>query len=205
MPSKTSAKLPDSPSRRVVASARRYFFAHGFRGVTMDDLAEDLGMSKKTLYALFPSKTALLKAVLEDKFRSVEVDLERLSAERPAGALKSLHRLLACMQRHTAEIQPPFVRDIQRAAPEMFKLVERRRRGLIQRYFGRFFEAGRREGIIRRDIPTAVIVEILLGATEAVVNPAKMAELRLAPNHAYMDVIMVVLKGVVTDAGREEL
>lgn len=200
-----SIQSEDSPSRRVVAEARRYFFAHGFRGVTMDDLAAGLGMSKKTIYASFPSKTALLKAVLEDKFRSVEADLGRLSSERPGGALKSLHRLLACMQRHTAEIQPPFVRDIQRAAPEMFKLVERRRRGLIQRHFGRFFDAGRREGIIRKDIPTAVMVEILLGATEAVVNPAKMAELRLAPNKAYMDVIMVVLKGVVTDEGRGEL
>src|SRR5690242_18714370 len=90
---------------RIVAAARRHFFAHGFRNVTMDDLAAELGMSKKTLYASFPSKEALLEAVLKDKFKSVEGDLESLAAETAVDALENLKRLLACMQHHTAEIQ----------------------------------------------------------------------------------------------------
>ena len=89
----------------------------------MDDLAEELGMSKKTLYAAFPGKAALLRAVLLEKFRSVETDLEP-SWRDAQPMLGALHQLLACMQHHTEEIQPPFVRDIRREAPEIFKLVE---------------------------------------------------------------------------------
>jgi AcrR family transcriptional regulator len=194
--------IEHSASTRIVGAARRYFLSHGFRNVTMDDLAEDLGMSKKTLYACFPGKSALLEAVLEDKFRAVEADLKRIALEHSGDALKSLHRLLACVQHHTEEIRPPFVRDIRRAAPEMFKLVEKKRRDLIQRYFGRLFDEGRRQGIIRRDIPARVMIEILLGATEAVVNPAKMAELGLTPTSGYTSVISVVLEGVVTGRSR---
>jgi AcrR family transcriptional regulator len=190
---------------RIVAAARRHFFAHGFRNVTMDDLAAELGMSKKTLYASFRSKEALLEAVLKDKFQSVAADLERLAEKTEGDALENLKRLLACLQHHTAEIQPPFVRDIRRSAPQLFGLIERRRRDLIRRYFGRFFAEARERGVVRRDIRIDVIIEILLGATEAVVNPQKLAELRLSPNEAYMDVINVVLKGIVTDAGRAEL
>ncbi len=190
---------------RIVAAARRHFFAHGFRNVTMDDLAAELGMSKKTLYASFRSKEALLEAVLKDKFQSVEADLEPLAEKAEGDALENLKRLLACMQHHTAEIQPPFVRDIRRSAPQLFGVVERRRRELIRRYFGRFFAEGRERGLVRRDIRIDVIIEILLGATEAVVNPQKLAELRLSPNEAYMNVINVVLKGIVTDAGRAAL
>ncbi|HBH79164.1 MAG TPA: TetR family transcriptional regulator, partial [Nitrospira sp.] len=53
----TRKSKPQEPSvdqaatRRVVAVARRQFLAHGFRSVSMDDLAAELGMSKKTLYA----------------------------------------------------------------------------------------------------------------------------------------------------------
>ncbi|HEY2987282.1 MAG TPA: TetR/AcrR family transcriptional regulator [Candidatus Binatia bacterium] len=195
----------NSAARRIVAAARRHFFSHGFRSVTMDDLAEELGMSKKTLYARFPGKAALLRAVLEDKFRNVEADLDRITSERAADALDSLHRLLACVQHHTEEIQPAFVRDIRRAAPEMFKLVEARRRNLIQRHFGRLFDEGRREGIIRKDIPAKVMIEILLGATEAVVNPRKLAELGLAPRTGYSSVISVILKGVLTERHRSKL
>ena len=69
------ALLADADSQRIVEAAREHFFSHGFRSVTMDDLAEELAISKKTLYAHFPSKIALLEAVLADKFASVEACL----------------------------------------------------------------------------------------------------------------------------------
>jgi AcrR family transcriptional regulator len=105
-----------SASQRIIMVARRHYLSNGFRRVTMDDLAEELGMSKKTLYACFASKAALLKAVLLDKFNEIERDLRRITSGSE-DVQASLHRLLACIQRHTEEIQPPFVRDIQREAP----------------------------------------------------------------------------------------
>ena len=192
----------DSAAQRIVTAARRHFFAHGFRGVTMDDLAEELGMSKKTLYAAFPSKLDLLRAVLLLKFRSVETDLDQVTMKVSRDVLGALRGLLVCMQRHAAEIQPPFVRDIRREAPEFFKLVEDRRRQIIQRYFGRIFEEGRRAGIIRRDIPTRLMIEMLVGVTEAIMNPAKMAELGLTPKSGYLNVVTVILEGLLTEKGR---
>jgi AcrR family transcriptional regulator len=195
--------LPESaPAQRIVSAARRHFFAHGFRSVTMDDLAEELGMSKKTLYASFPSKTALLRAVLLDKFRSVEADLDQVSSRCSSDVLCALHETLACMRHQTEEIQAPFVRDIRRERPEMFKLVEGRRRELIQRYFGRIFDEGRKAGIFRRDIPATLMIEILLGATEAIMNPPKLAEIGLTPKDGYLSIITVILEGLLTAKGR---
>jgi AcrR family transcriptional regulator len=194
----------DSTGRRIVAAARRHFFAHGFRSVTMDDLAQELGMSKKTLYASFPSKVDLLRAVLLDKFRSVDGDLERVMSAPSRDVRAVLHQLLASMQRHAEEIQPPFVRDIRRETPEMFQLVQSRRRDLIQRYFGRLFEDGRRAGIIRRDIPARLMIEVLIGATEAVMNPPKMAELGLAPSTGYRSIMTIVFEGLLTGKGRSK-
>lgn len=187
---------------RIVAAARRHFFAHGIRSVTMDDLAAELGMSKKTLYAVFPGKHDVLRAVLLEKFRSVEADLDRVTEGTSADVLGALQKLLACMRHHTEEIQPAFVRDIRREAPEFFKLIEDRRRQLIQRHFGRLFEAGRRAGIIRKDIATRLMIEMLVGVTEAIMNPPKMAELGLTPKEGYVSVITVMLEGLLTEKGR---
>jgi AcrR family transcriptional regulator len=197
-------KVPaeNAAAQRIIKAARSHFLAHGFRGVTMDDLAGELGMSKKTLYASFASKEALLRAVLVDKFDSVEADLEKITSEGSTEVLAALHQLLACIQSHAEEIQPPFVRDIRREAPEMFQLVQRRRRDVIQRHFGRLFEEGRRAGIIRKDIPTRMMIEILLGVTEAIMNPPKMAELDLTPKVGFTTIITVVLEGILTDKGR---
>src|SRR6266566_5351482 len=81
-------------AQRIVSAARDHFFAHGFRSVTMDDLAAELGMSKKTLYAEFSSKTALLRAVLLDKFASVEKDLDAVMARCSGDAMAELQQLL---------------------------------------------------------------------------------------------------------------
>jgi AcrR family transcriptional regulator len=200
-PAKTALENPITA--RIVASARRHFFAHGFRGVTMDDLAAELGMSKKTLYGSFPSKIDLLRAVLLNKFTSIETDLDRLSAGHETDALVALRELLACVQRHAAEIQPPFVRDIRREAPEIFELVQSRRRAVIQRHFGKLFDDGRRAGIFRRDIPSRIMIEILLSATEAIINPPKLAELGLTPKTGFSMVTTVIFEGVLTEKGRQ--
>jgi AcrR family transcriptional regulator len=194
--------IENAVRQRIVAAARRHFFAHGFRGVTMDDLAAELGMSKKTLYAHFPSKTALLEAMLLDKFRSLEADVARITMERSPEFAVALQRLLAIIQRHTDEIRSPFVRDIQRETPHLFQVVEGRRREVIRRHFGKVFAQGRREGLIRKDVPLRLIIEILLGATQAIMNPPMMEELKLTPTAGFTGIVSVVLHGALAEKRR---
>ncbi len=196
-----TTKTSDDPAQRIIAGARRHFFAHGFRGVTMDDLAAELGMSKKTLYAHFASKTALLQAVVGDKLQRVEADLDHVMNTIGADFSSCLHDLLACMRAHTEEIQPAFVRDIRREAPEIFSLVQEGRRKLIHRYFGKLLETGRKAGTIRKDIAPTLLIEILVGAVDAIVNPARMEELGLTPRTGLTLIISVFMEGALVRKG----
>ena len=197
--------LDPTARQRIVAAAREQFLAHGFHGVTMDDLADGLGMSKKTIYAHFPSKAALLEAMLLEKFRRAEEEMEAISSECSADFATGLHRLVACVQRHTEEIRPPFLRDLQREAPGLFRVVQARRRAVIQRYFSQLLGEGRREGLIRKDIPVHLIIEILLGAVEAVVNPPRLAELGLSVKSGITAILSVILEGALTSDGRTKI
>ncbi|HMU54488.1 MAG TPA: TetR/AcrR family transcriptional regulator [Nitrospira sp.] len=188
--------------QRVVATARRHFLSQGFRRVTMDELADELGMSKKTLYGLFPSKTALVEAVILDKFRRAEADLRRITAASRGDVPGALRRLVAAVQTHTQEIQAPFVRDIQRDAPHLFEVVERKRRGLIRRHFGKLLSEGRRARVIRRDIPMPLAMEILLGTVQAVMNPPKLIELGLTPEQGYSAIMSVIFEGLIVGTPR---
>jgi AcrR family transcriptional regulator len=193
----------EASAQPMVDAARRHFFSHGFRGVTMDDLAAELGISKKTLYAHFPSKTALLEAVLADKFASVSKELERITREHPHDFPVALHQLLAGTLRELDEIKPPFVRDMRQKAPHIFKTVERRRAEMIERSFGKLFIEGQRTGMVRKDIPAKLMIEILLGAVQAIVNPAKIQELGLTPKLGFSSIIKIVLEGALTAKGRK--
>ena len=196
-------RAPDSSRQRIVEAARAHFFSHGFRSVTMDDLAEELAISKKTLYAHFPSKIALLEAVLADKFAGVEAKLEEIKRAYAHDFPATLHELLANTQRELDEIKPPFVRDMRQKAPQAFKIVERRRAELIQRFFGKLFAEGQRTGMVRKDLPAELMIEILLAAVQAIVNPAKVEELGLTPKTGFASVVKVVLEGVITPKGKK--
>lgn len=62
----TTAGLPAPDARmlQLLAAAKDTFTSKGFAATTMDDIASAAGMSKKTLYKLFESKTELFRAML---------------------------------------------------------------------------------------------------------------------------------------------
>jgi AcrR family transcriptional regulator len=168
----------------------------------MDDLAEELGISKKTLYVNFPGKFDLLEAVLADKFAGVEATLKHVTRAHPHDFPATLHELLAGTQRELDEIKPPFVRDMRQKAPHVFKVVERRRGALIQRYFGKILAEGQRAGMVRKDVPMKLIIEILLAMVQSIVNPAKMQELGMMPKEGFAGILKIVLEGALTAKGR---
>ena len=189
--------------QQIVEAARAHFFSHGFRSVTMDDLANELGISKKTLYTHFPGKIQLLEAVLADKFAGVEAKLNGIARAHPPDFSMALHELLINTQRELDEIKPPFVRDMRQKAPHVFKVIECRRAALIERFFGRLFVEGQRTGMVRKDVPTKLIIEILLTIVQAIMNPAKMGELGMMPKDGFAGILKIILEGALTEKGRK--
>jgi len=193
----------DTGRQQIVEAARGHFFSHGFRSVTMDDLAAELGISKKTLYARFPGKIELLEAVLADKFAGVETKLNEVMRAHPHDFSTALHELLVNTQLELDEIKPPFVRDMRQKAPQVFKVIERRRAALIERFFGKLFVEGQRTGMVRKDVPVKLIIEILLTIVQAIMNPVKMGELGMMPKDGFAGILKIVLEGALTRRGRK--
>jgi AcrR family transcriptional regulator len=187
---------------RIVAAARRHFLALGFRNITMDDLARELGVSKKTLYTYFESKTALLREVVMAKIAHIQEDMARVIDDPAATFPQKLQTLLTCQQNHFGELKPPFLRDVQRDAPEIFDLVEERRAQIIPEFFGRLFEEGRRIGMIRKDLPAELMIRVLLAGAQAILDPRKLADSELPPNELYAALLHMILEGVLTERGR---
>lgn len=75
----------------------------------------------------------------------------------------------------------------------------------IQQHFGALIAAGRRDGLIRKDIAVPLIIEILLTATQTIVVPQRMAELNMTPREGFTAILKVVLEGALTPEARSRL
>jgi AcrR family transcriptional regulator len=202
---KTSTEAPNPAALRIVEAARRHFLQHGFRSVSMDDLAEAMGMSKKTLYVHFKTKRELLAAVIERKLRDLEAAMDSV----PSGGTKefaaTLHRLLTGIRQQAQEISPTFARDLAREEPGLFERIKSKRREVIGRTFTRILSVGQKAKRIRRDIPADILVEILVGLADSVAVPDKVAARGMAPGEMLTIVLKVFLDGVQTQKGASSL
>lgn len=205
MPAASAAALEDPAAvARIVRQAREHFFSHGYCQCTMDDLAAELGMSKKTLYVHFPGKDAIMRAVLAQLGGEIRADADRLLADRTLGFAEKLHGFAEGMVRRLALLNPRTIRDLQRFAPDLYALTVEMRQKNIPYVFGRFIAEGQRAGKVRADVDPAFAVEFFLHAMQGMIQPATLDRLQLAPRDLLPRAIGLFFGGLLTPAGRKE-
>ena len=89
--------------KKVLLSARNLFFSFGYSKVTMDELASELNMSKRTLYQLYNSKNRLLEAVIYDFFQEFQENINKIINNQNKNALVSLKQIISLIQKQTTK------------------------------------------------------------------------------------------------------
>jgi AcrR family transcriptional regulator len=201
----SSPPVPADPAvGRILHQAREHFFAHGYSSFTMDDLAAELGMSKKTLYVHFSGKDAIMRAVIEQLGREIRADADALFSNRHLGFSEKLRGFAEGMVQRLALLNPRTVRDLQRFAPDLYQLTVEMRQKNIPYIFGRFIEEGQLAGKVRTDLSPVFAVEFFLQAMQGMIQPATLDRLGLAPRDLLPRAIDLFFGGLLTPAGRKE-
>lgn len=194
----------DATVARIVRQAREHFFAHGYCQCTMDDLARELGMSKKTLYVHFTGKDQIMRAVIDQLSREIRADAEALLANRQLGFAEKLRGFAEGMVQRLAQLNPRTLRDLQRFAPELYQLTVEMRQKNIPYIFGRFIEEGQLAGKVRADLNPVFAVEFFLQAMQGLIHSPTLDRLNFAPRDIVPRAIDLFFGGLLTPAGRKE-
>jgi AcrR family transcriptional regulator len=187
---------------RMVATAERIFLSSGFSRVLMDDLARELGMSKKTLYAHFESKEELLRAVLVRRTTEIDRGLEAIVGAKESFPAKLGH-LARFLQSQVAKVSPVFLEDIRRYAPDCFQVIEEFRGRAIPRYFGRLLDEGVRAGHVRQQLNRDLLIRMLVLSIQGIIRPETVEELHLRPGEALDHILAIFFDGILTSKGRQ--
>lgn len=105
---------------KILKTALQLFFKYGIKHVTMDDIAKELGMSKKTIYQFFKEKDDLINQLTEQEFKLHEKEFNDINrvAEDPLHEIMLISEKMKLMMQ---SINPMFFMDLQKFYPAAYQ------------------------------------------------------------------------------------
>jgi AcrR family transcriptional regulator len=189
---------------RIFEYAMPLFKQGGFARVTVEDITSGLGMSKKTFYKFFESKEDLVHQVVLRITGEVSTNIEVIiHADQPF--VTRLHSLVTMVHSRFSCLSTTFLRDIQIHSPASWTYIQEFRRTKILAVWGGLIEQGKREGFIRADINSRLLLLSMIGIVESVVNPQTLAEESFSTEVAIRGIINMLFRGILTDAAVQQL
>jgi len=146
------------------------FQQRGYHAVTMDELASQLGISKKTLYTVITSKEALLKRLVMARLAEAESHTAAIIRREDRSAYDRLSDLIRYALLQFQQVQPLLLHDIHRHMPGLWAEIEATRDRLIQERFGAVLRQGMERGELRTDLDPSQVNIILFHSLRGVVT-----------------------------------
>ena len=186
--------------KRIVLAAMKAFTTNGIKGVTMDDVASDLGISKRTLYETFKDKEELLIECVKLQ----EEEKEAFGAKAIAESSNVLEVILKFYKLSIdiyQKINIRFFEDI-RKYPKVNELI-RQSREKNQCSVLAFFKNGVEQGIFRDDV-NFEIVNVLIREQMNFLHSAEIVR-AYSFIEVYESIVFIFLRGISTEKGHKIL
>jgi AcrR family transcriptional regulator len=178
---------------RILACAQLQLWELGHRGMRVEELARDVGISKRTLYEEFPSKQDMAREALGRRIEQLHASLDEILArERDEPTqLRELAKQIASVY---ADARPPFWRDVS-STPSLRELVEAARRH-ADATLEQVIRSGVKRKRFRADVDPRLVRRALLGAVEAIVQPEQLSAEGLSVDQAYVAIVDLIVNGL---------
>lgn len=174
----------------IVKTATEYYVRYGIKSVSMNQIAQGLRISKKTIYTEFENKTQLISACITFEMEHI---LKKIieTEKKSATSLEALYTSFLLLIRHLAVLCPAFHLDIQRIpeVSEKFDLYKTR----INAQFQYLYNNGVKEGDLLPETDFAVVMSIYSERLEKLTAEKQFILLK------------TFLQGICTEQGRNDL
>ncbi|MFN3382861.1 TetR/AcrR family transcriptional regulator [Runella zeae] len=185
---------------RILEKAQELFFRFGVKSVTMDDIARELGISKKTIYQHFEDKNSMVCAGVKHHFECDHFISEQIHNEAPNPIAEAV--MGAEMMRQTMSgLNPSAIFDIKKYYPQAWDMFSQYKKGFVLDLIRRNLNKGIEMGLYRADINIEVIARLRLEQIEMGLDPYIFPLGQFNPLETQLELLDHFLRGIVTDEG----
>jgi TetR/AcrR family transcriptional regulator, cholesterol catabolism regulator len=188
------------PKERILVKADELFNRYGLRSVSMDDIAAQAGMSKKTLYQYYEDKEALVSEVFTT--RMDENKLNCTDAQKCAdNALHEIFLAFDKLQEMFAEMHPGVLFEMEKYHPNAFGKFQNFRDSFIYSMIRTNLERGIKEGLYRAEIDVDILTRYRIHSIMLAFNPGVFPNVKTNLVNIQWELLVHFLYGVSTAKG----
>ena len=189
---------------KILDTATDLFLNLGFKSVTMDDLAEEMGISKKTIYSHFKNKTDLVKQCTMGLFHKISNGIDCI-CEKGKNPIEELYEIkrFALVNLKDEKASPQY--QLKKYYPQIYNTLHQKQYEVVQDCVRTNIRRGMELGIYREDLNVDFIARIYFAGMTSLKDEI------LFPRHNFpmvrlMDSYLEYhLRGIVTPEGRNIL
>lgn len=185
---------------RIKHKADELFCRYGIRSITMDEIATQLGISKKTIYQYFADKDELVDATIED---TLNFSREQCANDREhaSDAIDEIIRALDFLEEMFRNMNAMIIYDMEKYHPRAYKkFVDYKNKFLLQ-IIRDNLEWGIRDGLYRPEIDVELLSRFRLESMMMAFNQDLFPASRYNLAHLHMEIIEHFLFGVASMKG----
>ncbi len=198
---KKSEKLSSERVReRILDKAQELFFRYGVKSVTMDDIARELGISKKTIYQHFEDKNAMVFAGVEHHFECDRTLAEQMQIEAP-DPIAEVVMASEMMRQTMSGMNPTAIFDIKKYYPKAWDLFSKYKKEFILELVKKNLRKGVDMGLYRPSVNVEVIARLRLEQIEMGLDPYLFPLGQFNPLDTQLELLDHFLRGIVTPEG----
>ncbi len=146
----------------ILHTASEMFLSKGFKSVTMDDIAAEMGISKKTIYAQYSNKTELVKCCADYIFEQISSAIKKClcKEEDPIQELYSIRKAVSSLLKDEGS-SPQY--QMNKYYPKIHKDLMNKQFSEMINSVIKNLERGVQQGLYRKDINIPLIARIYFG------------------------------------------
>lgn len=188
--------------KRILEKSHDMFQAFGISKVTMEEIASNLGISKKTLYKHFTNKEHIIRELVESVKCDIEEKFEKIFADESTDFIQKLQSVLDTIGENIKRMQGNLTQDIIKNHPEIWKSIQEFKRKKSHGQFTKLIQQGIKEGFIKADTNSQVVVLIYSAAINEILVPEVLSQLPLTSHQVYDQIIKTLFEGILSEKGR---
>ncbi len=146
---------------RIKQKADELYRRYGIKSVTMDEIASQLGVSKKTIYQSFSDKNELVDAVIVDLL-SYNKECCQKDRARAQNAIEEVYLAMEMLESMFENMNPSILFDMERNHPATYEKFKKHKYNFLFHLVKDNIERGKREELYRPEINADVVATVRL-------------------------------------------